>query len=43
MNVLNISGGPVRLNYTFDWQKEQLGSFINGTGSGVVSSDPVTF
>lgn len=34
MNVLNISGGTVRLKYKFKWQKKQIDSFIEGNGTG---------
>ena len=42
-NVLKIGNGSVRISYTFDWQKIQLGSSLNGTGKGSVSSDDIIY
>lgn len=42
-NVLRVSGGNVRISYTFDWTKTQLGSSLNGTGTGSVSSDIISY
>ena len=42
-NVLRITGGTIRINFKFDWEKKQLGYPLNGTGSGTVSTDSITF
>lgn len=42
-NVLRISGGTMRINFKFDWEKTQLGNSLRGKGTGTVSTDPITF
>jgi hypothetical protein len=36
MNVLNISGGAVRITYDFKWEKVQIGSPVSGIASGIL-------
>jgi hypothetical protein len=42
-NVLRVTGGNIKVNITFDWEKTQLGSSLNGTGMASVSTDIITF
>lgn len=42
-NILRITGGTVRVNLTFAWEKTQLGSKLIGTGTGLVVSDVITY
>jgi len=42
-NILRISGGTIKINFSFDWEKTQLGSSLKGKGSGSVSSDSITY
>jgi hypothetical protein len=41
--VLRITGGTAKITFNFKWEKTQLGSSLQGYGSGVVSTDPITF
>ena len=43
INMVEITGGTLRISYNFKWEKKQLTSSINGTGEGVVTTDPITF
>lgn len=42
-NVLRVTGGNIKVNITFDWEKTQLGASLNGTGTASVSTDIITF
>jgi hypothetical protein len=42
-NVLRVTGGTVRIEFNFNWTKTQLGQSLNGTGSGKVTSDVITY
>jgi len=42
-NVLRIANGSLRIDFTFDWEKTQLGSSLFGTGTGTVGSDNIIY
>ncbi len=42
-NILRITGAPLRVNITFDWQKTQLNGSVQGKGTGTVLSDLITY
>jgi hypothetical protein len=42
-NVLRIANGSLRIDFTFEWEKIQLGASLFGTGTGTVGSDNITY
>lgn len=42
-NVLRVTGGNVKVTLRFNWTKTQLGVSLNGSGTGSVSSDIISY
>ena len=42
-NVLRVSGGTVRVNIAFDWEKVQLGTSLKGNGTSTVGTDVIAY
>lgn len=43
LDVVRVSGGALRIDYNFDFEKKQIGNSVKGKGKGTVTSDKLSY